>query len=451
MRALLALLLGIVAVVHAETPRIVSIPLYHVVSDGAGYRLGIEAALGGSPEQKLYMLDTGSTGLYAAYDRRWWGEHRPIRPAPNAQVYGSGIAYTAEIVETSVDFGGGAVANHVHIGRVETITGPGFTTKKWNAEVHANKPPLWGIFFGNMGSGLVEDNLMFAVLAQLPKPLSNGFVINTKGFLLHKKVGSVVPQGSVDVGVDDAVRSRFEIQIPMSALVRNGRPIFLPSGFRAREQYLINVHLTLSAPGLKPFNDFLPALLDTGAPNTTIHGHGKKRSESVVPREFLSPDKETVRKGVDFATMSAGDRGWKWGFEAGNRSAVNKVSVSADRPQPDINLGIEPYFNYEVMFDLERGVLGLHRIPRTPKIEVNGGRERVTNAAAMWLRGRATSSEGIASIQYRVNGSPRLRKVKGRAQWQIPVPLRPGFNWVRIKATSLGGATSQLQLIIRRD
>lgn len=464
MRALLAALLAIGASARAEVPRIVSIPLYHVIPDDENYKFGVRASIGGSQISRLYTFDTGSTGLYAAYDRRWWGEHRRIGKVPGKTSYGGGfLSYTSEMIETSVDFGGGAKADHVRIGAIKHVSGTEFNTRKWNALVHAGKPPLWGVFFGNMGSSLQESNKLFAVIAQLPKPLSNGFVVNSKGFLLHKKSMSVIQQGSIDVGLDDAVRSRFEIKVPMTAFLKKGQPVFLPSGYRARTEYQLEATVTFAAPGTKPFSAFIPAVLDTGGGGTTFHEdnpfrrdekpHNKANGKGIfVPADFIEGRNNSlaIRKGVDFSVKVAGNRSWKWGFETGNRVAVNKVSV-AEWPTANINLGPEPFFYYEVMFDIERGVIGLHRIPSTPRIEVNGGRERITKSAVTWLRGRATSAEGVSSIQYRVNGSPRLRKVKGRAQWQIPVALRPGFNWVRIKATSLGGATAQQQIVIRRD
>lgn len=470
MRAFFAAFLGIVTIARADPPRVVSIPLYHVLVVPGDYKLGIKASLGGSGINRLYTLDTGSSGLYAAYDRRWWGEHRRIGKIPGKQTYGGGaFSYTAEMVETSVDFGGGAKVDHVRIGAIKRVKYENLSAKesrkKWNAALHAGVPPLWGVYFGNMGSGLKLKNGMFAVIAQLPKPLSNGFVVNTKGFLLHKKPRTVIQQGTVNVGLDDAIRSRFEIKIPMTALTTiDGKPVFLPSGYRAREEQQLKATVSFSAPGIQTFSANVPAVLDSGGIGTTFEQNNpfrddKKRNGKpnagngvFLPADFIEGGngKFKVRDGVDFSAKVSGNRSWKWGFETGDRNVVNRVSVDT-RTAAGINFGLEPFFYYEVMFDIERGVIGLHRIPSTPRIEVDGGRERITKSATIWLRGRATSSEGVASVEYRVNGSPRLRKVKGRAQWLIPVTLRPGFNWVRVKATSVGGATAQQQIIIRRD
>jgi hypothetical protein len=425
-------------------PATVRLPLYHVLDNSGDHRLGLYAALGGSPEFKLYELDTGSTGLYAAHNEKWWPREEFVKKGTGTQSYGSGVSFHYDIVRTSVDFGHGAKADPVHIGRITSASGPHFTPAQWDALVAEDSPPLHGVFFGNMGSGLDNKNGLFAVIPQLPGNLSSGFVVETRGLVLQGREGVFVQQGSILIGLTDEIRKRFEIQIPMQQLMSGNKKVLLPSGDDARKEYPIDISAMLSLPGQKPHQMSVPGLLDTGAPSTTIY----QDTKHPVPPIYVDGDR--VRSGVQFSEVADGNKNWKWGFKTGKTTSINRIAIGS-KSKSEINLGTAAFFQYDVMYDLRRGILGLHRIPTGPRIFVRGGTRRSTTKSTFAISGAASSPAGIRKVRYRLNGSPHWRKAYGTATWNADVALQPGANIIRIYALNRNGQSSQQKISVFRQ
>jgi hypothetical protein len=441
---LLAPLLALAPTTLPAAPETVSIPLYHVLEDGGGHRLGIYAALGGSPVAKLYEVDTGSTGFYGAR-AEWWPNARVIGPGPNPQSYGSGVSYEYDIVETTVDFGHGAKTGGVRAGRITRATGPGLTPRKWNHLVKQDIPPLHGAFFGNMGSGLEHKNGMFAIIPQLPGNLSTGFIIETRGLVRQGQVNRPVRQGQILVGLTDEIRRRFEIQIPMRALTTaNGAPVFFPSGYQTREQYLLDVTVTLSRPGSANFSTSMYGLLDSGASTPNY----RTTRKTPLPKEFA--DGNHLKTDTQLAAFAAGRGDWNWTFDPVFTPPFRSIAIES-KGQPNTNLGNSAFFEYDVMYDLQRGILGLHRIPGRPRVTINGPANRTTAAARTRIAGAASSPTGIQSVRYRINRSPHWRRTSGTAIWQFTARLKPGINHLRIAATNRVGQIARRSLTITRD
>ncbi len=435
--ALVALSLTVVPMV-AQALQSVSVPLYHVVDEAGNYRLGFYASLGTSPDFKLYELDTGSSGTFAAYNSEWWPSFRFVRKVTNPQRYESGVVFYFDVVSTVVDLGGGARTGLVHVGKITQASGNGIPPSVWNNLVKEGKPPLHGVFFGNMGSGLSSKDNIFAVLAQMPGNLKTGFVIRTLGYITNENPKTPVQQGELVIGLTDQIRSRFEIQVPMAALTKNGTDVTFPSGYLCRDQYGLSLNVSIS-DGVNTYTSAArPTLLDSGAPTATLY---ELLPDFKVPDDLLNNKKTALKNGVTFQ-VSADSTGskpeWIWNLTTGSVKSLNKIGVSPTKAVGEdigqMNLGIIPYYTYEVMFDIQNGVVGLHRIPAAAQVGLDGNRKSIiTSQSTYVVRGTATSPTGISAITYQVNdASPK--NAKGNAHWNFRAQLAKGTNTVVIRA-----------------
>src|SRR5262245_44049068 len=82
-----------------DVPESVTIPVKVVQVPGVGPKVGIEISLGGGAP-KLYTFDTGSSGMYAAYNQAWWPTLLPLPGPPLSQSYGSNLQLEANPVST---------------------------------------------------------------------------------------------------------------------------------------------------------------------------------------------------------------------------------------------------------------------------------------------------------------------------------------------------------------
>lgn len=169
---------GLALPTSAAVPESVTIPLKVVTIPEVGVKVGIEVSLGGGPP-KLYTFDTGSSGMYAAYNAAWWPTLTQL-PGPSIpQSYGSGLQLTANPVSTVVGIqtDQGLITYTAEVGQITQASGTG-DGEQWLANVAAGKAPLYGMFFGDFGSGLTKPaEGLFAVLPQLPGNLSSGFSV----------------------------------------------------------------------------------------------------------------------------------------------------------------------------------------------------------------------------------------------------------------------------------
>jgi hypothetical protein len=351
-----------------------TIPLYHVRDEQGNLRLGIYGALGGSREAKLYELDTGSSGMYAAYNANWWPRLTVVRPSPGPQDYGSGVQFDADIVKTTIAFrladGSFSAPATVQIGRIQSGSAKGISSSRWASMVARGQPPLHGVFFGNLGSGLKEKNGLFAVLAQIPGA-TNGFIIRSGGVVEQLGRGQSVQRGEVIVGLTPALRAQFPARVPMLPQLDNGAPAHLPSGYLARDEYPLAIAISLRGPNGNSASAQARAVLDTGGVNIHIHRGSGMGVDLEIPRSFLVKDKR-LRPDTDVEIGAQG--GWNWNFTAGTTKSVNRVQVTPPRERQagGINLGTSVFFDFDVMFDIENGVVGFRPITSASSGEVVG-------------------------------------------------------------------------------
>ncbi len=328
-------------------PQTATVPLTIVPIGGGQLKIGIELRLGGGP-RRLYTFDTGSSGFYAAYNPLWWPVFDPV-PAPTIeQSYGSGLTFQAEQVRTTVGIPTtvGEVEAEVEVAKITDASGTSFGPSgesSWADDVAAGRPPLYGRFFGDFGSGLREQNGLFAVLPQLTGNLSSGFAV---------QLGCSAFGPSLVIGLTRAIRSRVTSWITMRAVRQS--PPFPNSNRPTYAQKLFAARFLLRGNGAS-YSFRTGAILDTGGPTTNIHQHGKL----MLPDALLtSPEVPTqVIPGARFRVTAEGTE--LLDLRTGRTLGVNQVAVTQSSGKAAyVNLGLVPFFQYDVVFDIQRGLVG---------------------------------------------------------------------------------------------
>jgi hypothetical protein len=349
--ALAMALAGATATATGAGPESLTIPLKVVQIPGVGTKVGIEVSLGGGAP-RMYTFDTGSSGFYAAYNPAWWPTYTPTGGAPVHQSYGSDLQLVANPVSTTI---GIATREGVPISvttAVGQITGASGTADgiAWLDNVAAGKAPLYGMFYGDFGSGLKALNGMFAVLPQLPGNLSSGFAVQLgcNGTGLDPKVV---------VGLTEAIRSRVTAWVAMEKEDPNSPP-FPNSNLPTYGQALFTGKFSLAQAGTS-YDFSVPAILDTGGGTTDIHQHSP---EVEVPDALLDAGKNRVLSGAQFKVTAPGiapGNGFDMAFLTGYTPTIDQVNVSqASGSKAEVNLGLNPYFRYDVVFDVAQGKVG---------------------------------------------------------------------------------------------
>ncbi len=344
-------IVGLVLPASAAAPESVTIPLKVVTIAGVGVKVGIEVSLGGGPP-KLYTFDTGSSGMYAAYNAAWWPALTQLPGPTIPQSYGSGLQLTANPVSTvvSIQTDQGPITYTAEVGQITAASGTG-DGEQWLANVAAGKAPLYGTFFGDFGSGLTKPaEGLFAVLPQLPGNLSSGFSVQLG-------CGGGSSESKVIVGLTPAIRSRVTSWVKMEAAPNS--PPFPGSNRPTFKQAVLNGHFSLTR-GSDTFDFTVPAILDTGGGTTNIHQNAK---DLVVPDAFLDKPgvPSRVASGVQFRVAAPGttpSNGFDLSFAAGTTPTIDLVETSEKGGMAEVNLALIPFFRYDVVFDVANGNVG---------------------------------------------------------------------------------------------
>lgn len=336
---------NVVAAGAAELPDSVAVPLHVVKLAGGGSKIGIEIRLGGGPA-RLYEFDTGASGFYAAGNDAWWPQYEPLPGEPIVQDYASGVTYVADKVRTKIAIPSdhGDVEAELDVARISDGYGGPLGPQNdsiWNQDVAQGKPPLYGAFFGDFGGDLRFKDGLASLLPQLPGNLSSGFIV---------ELGCDRLSGPrLILGLTDSSRARFRTRVAMQPGTDETFPV---SGLPTYAQQIIVADYELSRGGVvQSFTS--GTLLDTGAPTTSI-GESKdlRIDASLVSDEKLKPATyvSVVAPGTEEGDLDLA-------FLAGLTPGVNEVDVKKN-DDGYVNLGLIPFFRYDVMFDVENGVVG---------------------------------------------------------------------------------------------
>jgi hypothetical protein len=356
-RAVALALAGVALPATGDVPESVTIPLKVVQIPCVGVKVGIEVSLGGGPP-RLYTFDTGSSGMYAAYNAAWWPTLTPLPGPMIPQSYGSGLQLKANPVATVVGIptDKGVISYTAEVGQITEASG---TTdgEQWLANVAAGKAPLYGMFFGDFGSGLTKpEQGLFAVLPQLPGNLSSGFAVQLG-------CGGGSSESKVVVGLTTGITSRVTSWVKMEK--DPASPPYPGSNRPTFKQAVLNGHFSLVRNG-NSYDFTVPAILDTGGGTTNFH---QKAPELVVPDAFLTQPgvPSRIAPGTQFRVTAPGtnpSNGFDMSFVTGTTATIDEVGTSESKGMAEVNLALIPFFRYDVVFDLAGGRVGF--APCTP-------------------------------------------------------------------------------------
>lgn len=393
----------------ARNSCVVPLELVNVRSSAAPeYKLGIYVGLGGGSPQ-FYELDTGGAGFWAAYNAappkkkgQWWGSYEMVQPDSLNITYTSGNQYTANLVKTEVALykrerfkyskvcGSSEPLGVAQISSYKNQLKPS-AQKDWYNALAKGKAPLFGRFYGDFGAALFpvmtsdESNGIYSILPQLPQDnLTNGFIIHV-GPLNKAKP-------TLTIGITDEDRSKFKTQLPMNQACQKTPgdvtapvagcmpyPPFPISNMPTWSEQITNANLSWGYKSLHTVEgqafENIGLTIDTGAPSTTLW----QNNQLFVNPQFLNQPKGTaipyvgnLKSKVIFSmrapTIVGDGEDLDFNLVTGQKSTINQISASVRKNDGGptwsgyMNTGLMLFTHYDVMFDVENGLVGFRAI-----------------------------------------------------------------------------------------
>jgi hypothetical protein len=100
--------------------------------------------------------------------------------------------------------------------------------------------------------------------------------------------------------------------------------------------------------GMRAFE--APTTFDTGEPATTLYTGG-------IPKSLTRDG--NLKSGLTFSAKLGARQVWR--FQMGTRPNVNQVDVGSAHEPAAVNSGIGLFLHYDVMYDIQDGVIGFRR------------------------------------------------------------------------------------------
>lgn len=374
-----------------------SIPLHYLPYTTSGGtvqdKYGIEVSIGGGPV-RMYEFDTGGTGFMAGYDPAVWPGIDPSGPPVDAN-YTSGNFYDAVAVDAVVTLGRGpsAVSTAVPV-QIGAILSGGNVNTGASFDFLGTTPPVEGSFFGDFGAsfginhGAEPGVAVTNVLLQLPGNLSSGFVV---------ELGPIGGPARLTVGLTPELRAQFPYAVPLDRIddvfyPTSGRPVF--------EQLAFAPTYTLSSGERSRALGPLQTLIDSGAPSMSVRLPEWPATE---PYPFSSGG-DAVDPGTTLTVgfpAAPGTPPLAWSFVAGNDGSVNEIGYSSSSGKAasgnNVNTGLNLYDMFDVMFDVEAGLL---------RLRPNGGSATVVLGSVTTSGPQSYGQNTVLGGTYRTGGRP---------------------------------------------
>lgn len=374
-----------------------SIPLHYLPYTTPGGvvedKYGIDVSIGGGPA-RMYEFDTGGTGFLAGYDPAFWRGIDPSGPSVQAN-YTSGNYYDAVAVDAVISLGRGpgAVSTAVPV-QVGAILAGGNEKTGATFDFLGSTPPVEGSFYGDFGASFGINNgkgpgvAMTSVLLQLPGNLSSGFVV---------ELGPIGRPARLTVGLTPELRGQFPYAVPLDRI----DDLFYPtSGRQVYEQFGFAPTYTLSKGSSTQSLGAIQTLIDSGAPSMSLRLPGWPEGK---PYPFSS-DGTTVDPGTTMTVgfpAAPGTQPLEWSFVAGNDGSVNQIGYSSSSGQAtkgdNVNTGLDLYDMFDVMFDVEAGVV---------RLRPNGGAATVVLDSVTTTGAQVYGQNAVLAGTYRTAGRP---------------------------------------------
>lgn len=362
----------------ADIEQVYSIPLKTFAYSSGGstyYKYGIHVGIGGGGPQ-LFEFDTGGEGFYASYSASaaWWGNDVTVSANTFTKTFGSQISYQGYVADAPVTFyreDGSVVldptAASFKVGRAETITLD--STTLWpNA---GSQPPVEDHFYGDFGLTLKHGSHGIEnIFAQLT--YGNGI---TGGYKVSLGPYGSLSGASVQVGLSAADLSNpntiwFDMQ------GANPSDPFTGSGFATYSAELLLADMTLALDEDSHTFNALGINLDTGNPTPGLDYHPSDKLLLEPFSEMSGSDlvRLSNETSLDLVSSPVGLSSpgiTVFSLTAGNDRGKNLVyeSERSDGGPTYLNVGALIFQQYDVVYDLENGLLGLTPIPE-PAVSV---------------------------------------------------------------------------------
>lgn len=340
-----------------------------LINETASGQLGISLRLGENSRYYTYILDTGSAGFFTAKGTTsaWDNTIDSVTGDTFSVSYGTGsLVYSGVVANTRITFADVDGTEHaVNDVKMGVITNEPYAG--WNADIDhktdgvadpiAPESPTTHLFYGTLGAGLYQTKSdggsLVSVLAQMP--IDAGL---TKGFMIHTG-GASSMSATLTVGLSQAEMDLFPIKIQMNASTGtvtndNGTTAKLYPESQTTASYTI-------IKGEETYTAVANLLLDTGGLGTHI-----TTGTDIDPTSSLVSDGQIV-DGASFETHVDGitlSQALNWLISpTGSTEFVDKVGVVPGDSAGSLNSGIALFYNYDVYFDTENGIIGLRAVP----------------------------------------------------------------------------------------
>jgi hypothetical protein len=377
------------------------VPLHFTQLPGNGhdppvYKLGIYVGIGAGSTPALFEFDTGGAGFYAAYSPNpgvspWWGTATAISPPDSVTVlYDSGLQYVGNAAQAAVSLyaSSGAATPLVttaptvqvgqmgQINKVNTANPSQVLSTPWdqNGSSTAN-PPIDSRFYGDFGMNLAANQIPNASgIVNLIAQLDYGPGV-TPGYRIRADVRR--QQAWIQIGLtaaDTADPTAMYFPMNIDANVSAPNDVFPGTDRLYRSQQLFNANLSLTGGGEPPLASANVGLTpDTGA-STTLHN--TQNSPTPLPGQFssftawsqqdlLGVLQPGLRFGLSGTTLANQPVSF-FGFETSGVVDQGQVLVQNNRPDNPtyyLNTGISLFYDYDLIYDVQGGVIGLVAVP----------------------------------------------------------------------------------------
>ena len=343
------------------------------------YKYGIYATLAGSTNGPgLFEFDTGGSGFYAVAgggaSTSYWGTNYAPSNQTFTNSYDSGNVYTGTSVTTSVAIYSARDASHnynpdaapavitnpnILVGQTTSITNIYGKNDNWPSD----SAPVDGVFYGDFGLALKSSpNGIMNVFAQLDygPGVTPGFVVKLGAY------GSADPRVQVGLAADE--HSKYNIKIQMAGI--NTTNTFPNSDLPTYSEQIITAQMTLTN-GTTVYSGTIGVTLDTGA---TPKIHDTNNDVTTLPSFFVT-NYTTNHLGVVSTNISVADGATLSLFatETNGVTTLNIFDMLVDSTTNSvmvqisntfyINMGASLFYQYDVMYDFQNGVLGLRTVP----------------------------------------------------------------------------------------
>lgn len=350
------------------------IPLINFSETG---QLGINVQLGTNAQQWTYILDTGSAGFFTAKGTTSIWDDTILNPGTTQAFhvsYGTGgLAYSGTMSHTTVTFTtttGTLAVQNARLGVIKTVEG----RPDWDADINnmnggvpdpiAPESGTSHQFYGTFGAGLYQTQeaggFANSVIGQVP--LAEGL---TQGFVIHTG-GAASESPTLTIGLTQSMIDAFPILIRMNASTGtltndNGTTVKLYPEAQATATYTI-------LKGEVSYQTVADLILDTGGLGTHLSDGANVDVPASLIDGGMLVEGASFGVAIDGTEYPGGDvlaQGLDWKIDpTGNVQFFNRVGVvEGGTGAGSLNSGIALFYNYDVMFDTENGVIGLRPVP----------------------------------------------------------------------------------------